>query len=190
MLKFINTEFHLYNLGNIVTVNGLSELEVFEEFVRTYMTDTIDEYKNLLKGVKDIEKYIYDNSDVIAISDHITQIEDESSLRLQPVTYYKWVYVNPDGSYQFPHFAKGVEIQKGKWMESVCKWARDGSGGTYYHTGFHLFESEENALEYGSRYKWEENPNKKVVPCKALGVHTKYHSTFNDVKLARYIKFD
>jgi hypothetical protein len=72
----------------------------------------------------------------------------------------------------------------GKWLKAEKKIVRDGSGNTYYLSGFHLFKTLEEAKNFWNSIKKE---NRVVVACHAKGVRKKEHSRKN-IYLADEIK--
>jgi hypothetical protein len=72
-----------------------------------------------------------------------------------------------------------------KWVDSCCSWVRDGSGGTYYTSGWHVLPSYQDALKYMQNFKTHDD--KVIVECEVKNYRKKTHAR-SPVFLADSIK--
>ena len=102
-------------------------------------------------------------------------------------TYYKIIDILDDGvPYFLYHGVNGTKrIPMRKWLTATVKPVTDGSGGTEYTSGFHVFKSFEDATEY---LKYFKRPYKRIAKVQCMKLRKKKHSR-TDVFLADRIKF-
>jgi len=75
------------------------------------------------------------------------------------------------------HGARAVELDK--WLTAERKKVRDGSGKTWYESGFHLFVDKEAILDWLKTVK--NVANRAVVKVEYKGIRPKSHSRLNIV---------
>lgn len=78
-------------------------------------------------------------------------------------------------------------MPRGKWIDADETWVRDGSKGTYYLSGWHVFLTLVDATEYLFRFR-KRTDILQIVQCKVEGLTPKLHSPA-PVLLARRIMF-
>ena len=79
------------------------------------------------------------------------------------------------------------KMPRGVWLEALIRPVRDGSNGTWYMSGWHVFRK----LKDCHRYKELFTSRPKLlrcVPCRVFGLWLKDHSP-SPVMLAKWIKF-
>ena len=101
-------------------------------------------------------------------------------------TYYKIVNKIGDEYYSLFHGTlKSRKLPKDIWIKADNKLVRDGSGGTYYMSGFHILETEKEC-KYLLNHSFKSIGHKVIVPVYAKEITSKEHSR-NNVYLANYI---
>ena len=104
-------------------------------------------------------------------------------------TAYRIVEKTPHGQYKtLFHGCNGSRVLPvGVWLKSEQKKVRDGSGGTYYTSGFHLIESLKECQNFMKR-KFTAPRNLVIVKCLISGeTWPKSHSPSNII-LCKYMK--
>lgn len=96
---------------------------------------------------------------------------------MMPHKYYKIVDLR-DGNYCFLyHGINGSrQIPVKKWITADKKQVIDGSNGTKYQSGFHVFKAEIEAIDYLRRFK---RPHKAIITVLCKGLKPKLHSKSN-----------
>ena len=105
--------------------------------------------------------------------------------------YYKIIDNNPfTNEVTFIHFGLNgsKKIKFDKWLKATEKPVIDGSKGTRYTSGFHVFESLEDAIEYRRKFK-KNYERKEIARVNVKGIREKTHSRAK-VFLAKQIKFE
>jgi len=72
-----------------------------------------------------------------------------------------------------------------EWVNSKTSYVRDGSGGTYYLSGWHVLPSYDSALLYMENFK--DTTDKYIVECEVKSYQKKEHAR-SPVFLAKSIK--
>tara|TARA_R110002153_G_scaffold1347_7_gene6976 strand:- start:799 stop:1140 length:342 start_codon:yes stop_codon:yes gene_type:complete len=76
-------------------------------------------------------------------------------------------------------------IKCNQWIVANSDYVRDGSGGTYYMSGWHVLPSYKDALKYMENFK--DPTDKYIVECEVKSYQKKEHAR-SPVFLARSIK--
>ena len=58
------------------------------------------------------------------------------------------------------------QVQEDVWLDAEVKYVRDGSGGTYYHSGIHVLPSLADALKYMENFDDPLDKTIVLVECK------------------------
>ena len=64
-------------------------------------------------------------------------------------------------------------IESGKWLKADIKDVRDGTNGTVYLSGFHVFRGEAIARDYMRKFT---KPHKAIIVVRCRGLRKKEHS--------------
>tara|TARA_R110001592_G_scaffold7823_4_gene43372 strand:- start:8300 stop:8638 length:339 start_codon:yes stop_codon:yes gene_type:complete len=76
-------------------------------------------------------------------------------------------------------------IQCDRWIWASNEWVRDGSGGTYYESGWHVLPSYAGAMKYMENFS--DPTDKYIVECEVKSYRKKTHAR-SEVFLADTIK--
>ena len=100
-------------------------------------------------------------------------------------TYFKIIDFEDGKIKTLFHGVGGTRILlRQKWIDADIKMVSNGTGGIEYKSGFHLFKTRMEAVDY---LKYFTNiKNKRIISCKAKNLRKKTHSR-NDVFLAASI---
>jgi len=104
-------------------------------------------------------------------------------------TYFKIVDFADGIGCRFIHFGLNgsKKIEFSKWLKAEKKKVIDGSGGTEYESGFHVFKTEDDAAKYMKLFKKNKHL-KCIAAVKVKGIRKKRHSRA-DVLLVDQIYF-
>lgn len=87
-----------------------------------------------------------------------------------------------------PHFLfhgnqGATRVPLDKWIKADRKWVQDGSGKTYYFSGFHGFTDTQTL------HDWQKTTKTQyiIVPVRVSGTRPKAHSRHKGVILARWL---
>ena len=110
-------------------------------------------------------------------------------------TYYKIVDTRNNELYFLFHALDGSrKIERNKWLTARKDPVTDGSSGTVYTSGFHVFDDKETAKQFLYKmFTYVDTPTKEgkmraIVPVYCRGIRRKEHSRGN-VLLVDKIKF-